>query len=177
MQTLPVLIKHSDINKLNSVFLKFTWGGRRPCIALQKLMLPKEDRSFNFPNLRGYNLAYLLRYVVDWFQTANCFSNWKLESKLASPWPLTSLLHTDFSALPQRIKSSVTLRDTIISWKEVCKAFGLPFLLFKHMPLWGHSEFSKNNNHNIYYDTLRDKRLYLAEHFMHMEEKQWLSPS
>lgn len=99
-------------------------------------------------------------------------SNRKLESELAAPWPLMSLFHTGFSDLPQHLKRTITLRDTIVAWKEVRKAF----LLSKHMPLWGHPEFSHNNNYDVYNIELRDKCVWLAKHVMHVEEKRWLSP-
>lgn len=138
-------------------------------------MLSKEEGGINFPNLSGYNLSCLLRHVLDWLRQASCFSNWELESELAAPWPLISLIHTGFPELPTHVKHSVTLRDTIVAWKEVRKAFGLPFLLSKYMPLWGHPEYSRDNNYDLYYADLRAKGIRLASHIMHPEEKRWLS--
>lgn len=63
------------------------------------------------------------------------------------------------------------LRDTIVAWKEVTKAFSLPFLLSKYMLLWGHPEFPHNNNLNLYY-----KGIFLAKHAMHLEDKRLMFP-
>lgn len=82
MQTLRLLLKHNDIKKLNSVFVKFIWAGKRPRIALSKLMLPKEEGGLNFPNIRGYNLSCLSRYVLDWFQGLDGFT---LDSRVFPP--------------------------------------------------------------------------------------------
>lgn len=118
MQTIPLLLKHRDVRDLQSAFVKFIWAGKRPRIALNKLMMSKEEGGINFPSLRGYNLACLMRHVLDWLHRTKCFSNWEIESNLAAPWPLASLIHTRYSNLPPHVKQSVTLRDTIITWKE-----------------------------------------------------------
>lgn len=100
--------------------------------------------------------------MIDWFQTASCFSNWDLESEMAAPWMLNSLIHTGQSALPQRVKTTITLRDTNVTWRAVRKAFGLPFLLTKSMPLWCHPEFFQHNNYNMYNRDLRDRGVFSA---------------
>lgn len=167
MQTLPLLLKHLDINRLNSAFIKFIWAGRRPRIALHKLMLSKEEGGINFPNLRSYNVSCLMRHVID----TSFFSNWELESEISAPWPLMSLIHTGFSQLPSHIKHSVTHKDTVSTWKETRKAFGFSFLLSNECPYKGHPEYSHDN----YYE-LKDNGVYLEEHVMHAEDKRWLSP-
>lgn len=176
MQTLPLLIKHSDSKILNTAFVNFIWSGKRPRIALRKLMLPRDERGINLPNLRGYNISCLFRHVLDWLHGENYFSNWDLETELAHPWPLVSLLHTRYSNLPTQIKHSITLRDTIAAWKEVRKVHGLPFILSKYMPLWGHPEFALDNNYPRYNSALREGGIYLAKHIIHAGEKRWLSP-
>lgn len=65
--------------------------------------------------------------------------------------------YTRLADLPAQIKRSVTLWDTIIAWREVRKAYGLPFLLPKHMPLWGHPEYSQDNNYPLYNRPLKEK--------------------
>lgn len=137
MPTLPLLLKHVDVNRLNSAFVRFIWAGKCPRIALHKLMSSTVEGGINFPNLRGYNLSCLMRHVLDWFHETSGSSNWEQESELATTWSLISLAHTVFSQVPIHIKHSVTLRNTITAWKETRKAFGLPLLLSKYMPLWG----------------------------------------
>lgn len=106
MQTLPLLIKHSDSKTLNS---KFLWARKRPRIALNKLIMARDEGGVNFPNLRCYNLC-LTHHVLDWLHRESYFSNWDLEMELAAPWPLTSLLLTRLVDIPTQIKRSVTLR-------------------------------------------------------------------
>lgn len=93
LQMLPLLLKHSDVARLNTAFTSFLWSQKRPSIPLQKLMLPRSEGGLNFPNLRGYNLACLTRHVLDWYNSSNCFSNWRFESALAAPWHLLDFLN------------------------------------------------------------------------------------
>lgn len=80
--------------------------------------------------------------------------------------------HTKLSKMPATIKGSVLLRDTIVTWKAVRKAFSLPFLLSKHMPIWGHPETSFENNlpHNAVF---QDRGVQTVAHLVCPEEKRW----
>lgn len=42
LQTLSLLLRHSDIAKLNAAFTKFIWNGRHPRIDLTRLILSKD---------------------------------------------------------------------------------------------------------------------------------------
>lgn len=61
LQTIPLLIKHLDVIRLTSAFISFVWNGKRPRIAIKKLMLPKSKGGINLPDIRRYNLDSLLR--------------------------------------------------------------------------------------------------------------------
>lgn len=176
LQTLPLLIKHRDITKLNSAFTKFIWAGKRPRIAIRKLMMSKPEGGLNFPNIRGYNLACLLRHALDWYHGTNCFSNWALEASLAHPWSLLALLHTKVSSLPKDVKWSLTLRDTVIAWREVRKIYGLPVLVSKYMPLWGHPQSPPNVNSSFCNQELLNKGISRVQHIIHRDLKRWMTP-
>lgn len=94
VELLPLSLPNAD----------FIWAGKHPWIALQKLMLMKEEGRLNVSNLGGYRLSCLLRYVLDRLRESNNFSNWD---------------HTRFSNFPDKVKRSVLLRDTIMTWKEM----------------------------------------------------------
>lgn len=87
-------------------------------------MLPRDKEGLNFPNIWGYNLACLLRHIMDWLHESSFFSNWKIEVALTAPWSLQTLLHSRFSRIPALVQRSALLRDTIMhkAWKEVRKA-------------------------------------------------------
>lgn len=135
MQAIPLLLKHTDVNKLTSAYLKYAWSGKRQRIALKKLMLLTSKGGLNRPDIRSYDLDSLLRHSADWIKDMSPYSNLEVEAALASPCPLTSLLHTKFSSLPGAVCTSLLLKDTIAAWKTCRKALKLPFMLSKHMPL------------------------------------------
>lgn len=134
------------------------------------------EGGVNFPNIRGYNLACLFRHALDWVHEVNCYSNWDLESSLAAPWSLLSLLHTGVASLPTGIKGSLTLRDTIIAWREVRKLHNLPLLISKHMPLWGLPQSPPNLNSSHCRGELTEKGVSRVRHVIHSEMDRWLSP-
>lgn len=150
MQTIPLLLKHADINKMTSAYLEFVWGGKRPCIALKKLMLPISMGGLNVPDIRSYKLASLLRDCADWIKVTSYYSNMGVEAALAAPWPLANLLHTKFSCLPRSVRTSLLLKDTIAAWKICRKSFKLPYALSKHMPLWDHPEFPQGAENKLF---------------------------
>lgn len=136
-------------------------------------MLPKVEGGLNLPDIRGYNIACLLRHVLDWIKGTNQFSSCSLEADLASPWHLMALLHTKWAHLPKLVRSSVLLRDTIVTWKELRKILGLPFCVSKLMPLWGHPEFGVGVGSNSG-QALKQKGILTAQHLIHPDEGRWL---
>lgn len=143
LHTLPLLLRYIDVKKLNQTFTRFIWAGKKPCFALHSLMMTRAKGGLN---LRGYKVSCLLWHVLDWISH---FSNWELKLDLAYPWLPLSLLHTSYSDLLTQIKSSALLLDTIITWKTVGKFHGLPFLVSKIMPLWGHPEFPQGKDNSM----------------------------
>lgn len=84
-----------------------------------------------------------------------------------------ALLHTKWAHLPKLVRSSVLLRDTIVTWKELRKILGLPFCVSKLMPLWGHPEFGVGVGSNSG-QALKQKGILTAQHLIHPDEGRWL---
>lgn len=95
-----------------------------------------------------------------------------LDSTCGSLATASAASHQIFQS-PCPVRRSVLLRDIIITWKEVRKTFSLPFLLFKHMPLWGHPE-SPYETSQPKNGTFQDKGIRLSRHLIHPEEKRGL---
>lgn len=93
LQTIPILLKHQDVQKLNKAIVSFLWCKKRPYIALPKLHLPKSEGGAGISDIRMYNLAYLLRYGLDWLSQSSVYVNYTLESNLVSPYHLSGILH------------------------------------------------------------------------------------
>lgn len=68
LRSSTLLLKHMDVNKLTTAFLKFVWRGKWLRIALKKLMMPVLKGGLNLPDIRAYNLAGLLRHSADWIK-------------------------------------------------------------------------------------------------------------
>lgn len=149
MQTIPLLLKHLDINKINSAFSSFIWASKRPRISLKKLMLIKDKGGLHFPDICKYNLARILKHGLDWLKGTNHYSNIPLESELVAPWSLGVMLYTRFAIISKLLRASLILIDTVATWKTCWGLYKLPFLLSKFIQLGQHPEFPlwKSNSH------------------------------
>lgn len=134
LQTLPLLMKHTDVQKIHTALLAFIWQRRKPCIALQKLCLPKCEGGAGLPNIRFYNLSCLLRQGIVWLSKKSRYSNFMLEGALVFPFNLHAVLHSRLRALPQPLRSNLLIKDTVIAWREIRKILGLPSTISKHLP-------------------------------------------
>lgn len=72
LHTIPLLLRHKDLTKAMQQFL---WQKRRPRIQIRKLYLSKAEGGLGIPNLQVYNIAYLLRYAMDWLTDALSYIN------------------------------------------------------------------------------------------------------
>lgn len=86
LQTIPLLSKQLDVNRLVSAFISFIWNGGG-------------GMGINLPDIRLYNLASLLRHSIDWVKNTDVHSNLAMESSLVTPWSLAALLHTKRTGL------------------------------------------------------------------------------
>lgn len=119
LQTIPLLLKHKDIQLLNKATSKFIWRQKRLCITLTKLHLPRSKGGICLPNIKVYNLACLLRIGLDWIQRASRYSNYSLEAAVSHPYSLVVLLHCQWKYLGPDLQHNLLLRDTVIAWREV----------------------------------------------------------
>lgn len=97
LQMLLLLLKHKDVNILNSGIRKFIWRGKCPRIALAKLWLSKKDKGAGLPSIRGYNRACILRHTVDWLSGSGRFSNVEMEGEIVRPWTLQAYYMRNFA--------------------------------------------------------------------------------
>lgn len=174
LQTIPLLLKHTDLNKLMSAYTKCVWNGKRPRIAMKKLMRPILKGGINLPDIRCYNLASLLRHGADWIKNTNYYSNLALEKALVSPWSLPALLHTKYASLPRMVRGSLLLTDTLAAWKTCRKSFKVAWMLSKHMTIWNHPEFTQGIVGKQFKEW-REKGIITVGHLINMEEKRYLT--
>lgn len=142
MQTIPLLLQHKDVKLLNSVISKFLWQNKRPCIALNKLYLPRRKGGISLPNVRTYNLACLLRTSLDWIAQSYRYSNYLMESEMAHPYSLVALLHCKWKSIPPPYQQNLLLRDTAVAWREARKILKLSPFMSRHLPIQGNPSFS-----------------------------------
>lgn len=107
LQTLPLLLRLKDVKALNLGIMKFIWQGKRPRMVLANLWLPKGDVGTELPNVRVYNVAYIMRHALDWLAHSSRFSNWDLEQELVKPWTLPAVLHTMLRNLPDSLRTHI----------------------------------------------------------------------
>lgn len=150
MQTIPLLLKHSDVQKIHKALTTFIWSRKKPRIALQKLCLPKSEGGAGLPNLRFYNLSCLLRQGLDWLNGKSKYCNTSLEGAMTSPHTLSAILHSNLNALPPHLKSNTLIRDTIIAWRETRKLLGLPSNISRHLLIQGNPMFLPSTMHKAF---------------------------
>lgn len=145
LQTIPLLLRHSDIQKINRSIASFIWNKKRSRISLKKLHLPKSEGGVGLPNIRKYNLACLLRYSLDWQSSSSIYTNLDLESEYIHPYSLSGIIHSNWKSLPPRIRYNILYRDTIISWRETRKLVKLPTGLSPHLTIQGNPMFPQGS--------------------------------
>lgn len=123
LQTIPLLMKHKDIQKINKAGTAFIWRNKKTRLALSKLYLTSSDRGggANFPNIRVYNISCLLRVGLDWIIQASKYTNCDLESAMVQPCNLSALLHSSLRSTPNHIKQNLLIQDTVIARSETRK--------------------------------------------------------
>lgn len=126
MQTISLLLKHSDVQKINTVLMAFLWWHRNPCIASQKPCLPKSKGGVGLLNIRFYNLSCLLWKGLDWLWGQSHYTSFMKESDLVAPYKLLAVLHSKLAYLPNNIRLNILIGDIVLAWREVRKLLGLP---------------------------------------------------
>lgn len=71
LQSLPIYLKPKEKKRINYLYCTFIWNGRCSRLSFHMLTQPKLTRGMNFPKLRLYNLASILRVVHDWLQSTS----------------------------------------------------------------------------------------------------------
>ncbi|XP_018410174.1 PREDICTED: poly [ADP-ribose] polymerase 4-like [Nanorana parkeri] len=64
-QTLPLTLPSSFFRQLRTALLRFIWNGKRPRLAYNILVRPKDARGLALPDLKTYYYATLLTHALD----------------------------------------------------------------------------------------------------------------
>ncbi|OCU00232.1 hypothetical protein XELAEV_18006012mg [Xenopus laevis] len=97
---LPLLLKLSDVKKLDQALSKFLWQGKKPKISLIKLRQSKILGGLNIPNFRFFNIASLCRYIFEWISGREVYTNPSFESYLEGGDHISTFLHRKWGGLP-----------------------------------------------------------------------------
>lgn len=75
MQMLPVALPQVFLRSLHTMFLKFIWRGKKPCLNFAQLTKEKGKGGWEAPDIRKYYEAIALARVIDWV-TNNKDKHW-----------------------------------------------------------------------------------------------------
>lgn len=150
LQTLPLLLRHSDINKLTKAIQIFIWQGKSTRIKLQKLYLDKHEGGLGPPNIRVYNIACMLRYALDWIMGGSCFTNREIEHSPYSDWSLSAILNSDFYRPLPGMRQHALFRDTMVAWWTIHRKQGVVPTLTRHTPIQRNPNFAQGVDHTTY---------------------------
>lgn len=165
LQTIPLLLRHKEVQSLQRTLSKFLWQGRRPRISVHKLFLPRSEGGANLPNIRVYNLSCLLRICLDWILQTSRYSNFDLEAQMVTLYCLPALLHSKLRSIPPHLQHNLLIRDTLIAWREVRQKLSLSPWISQLLPIHGNPSFSPTLSRSTMQAWAHQKLLHFAQLF------------
>lgn len=165
LQTIPLLLRHKEVQSLQRTLSKFLWQRQRRRISVQKLFLPRSEGGANLPNIRVYNLSCLLRVCLDWILQTSQYSNFDLEAQMVTPYCLPALLHSKLRSIPPHLQHNLLIRDMLIAWREIRQKLSLSPWISQLLPIHGHPSFSPTLSRSILQAWAHRKLLHFAQLF------------
>ncbi|OCT73111.1 hypothetical protein XELAEV_18036090mg [Xenopus laevis] len=138
---LPLLLRHSDIKALNSALSSFLWRSFKPKIALTKLQFNPSKGGLNVLYFRKYNIASLLRYVMEWIYGGFRYTNPEIKSWHPSFGHILSILYKKWCDIPNYFKSNPIFRDSIYVWRFLFKNHGMDHRITPFTPVQNVKDF------------------------------------
>ena len=139
-QSLPLPPPKSFFNRLNSLFLKFSWNNKKSRLRLRLLYLPYERGGLHLPNMRWYYWSAQVHSAMFYFSTES-FPAWvNIEQMSIQNLPIKLYL---YSADPKTLKRTVGnpfLKNTIDIWHKAHKHIKDTSPI-SPLPLWGDAFF------------------------------------
>lgn len=173
LQTIPFLLKHSNIHTLTKALAIFRWHGRRPRFPVHKLMNNNENCGMAFPDIRRYNLACMARHIADWINGTSHYLALSQERGFCAPCSLVALLHARLINIPDWIEQSILIKDTIATWRILRKKYWLSFRISKHLSLWNNPEFKEGQTNSLFLEW-KCKGITQVKQLMYDREPRWL---
>lgn len=156
LQMIPLIPTKKDANSLHSMFSVFLWEGKRPRIAHNKLIMPREKGGYGLPDVLFYAHSIQFRYISDWFLRRSTYTNHMLEMSLFAPFSPSALLHTPRHILPGHILSNVLFKGTYNSWGLINRKLNRSPTTSEYSTFWGNPCFTPSLE-NPRFNFWRDK--------------------
>lgn len=119
--------------------------------CLSKWYLPKSEGGASLPFIWLYHLSCLLHIGLDWIVQVSKFINFGMESAMAQPYELSSLLHSNLKLLPPNLQYSLLIQDTVITWRDIRKRLGVSLHILSCLPIYGNPMFPQATHHKAFY--------------------------
>ncbi|OCT76274.1 hypothetical protein XELAEV_18031469mg [Xenopus laevis] len=132
---LPLLLKHTDIKKLDSSLNSLIWGSKKPKIALSKLRCTSEQGGLKVTDFRAFNLASITRYLIEWIYGGKRFTNPELEIFHENNLNILTVAHTKWKDVHITFKTNPLFRDSLSTWKLLFSSHNLNHMQNPFMPL------------------------------------------
>lgn len=137
LQTLPIKIPSQYFKQVHSLFIKFIWANKRPCIP--RSQLSKHSGGIALPDVLKYYQAVHLGQLIDW----SCHSRDKL-------WVQIEQAQTDvllkgapwcYDNLPSCLKLHPLIGPTVRTFSQVIIKTSLSSMDLPLMPILGNPRF------------------------------------
>lgn len=171
-QALSIKIPHIYFKQVQSLFIRFVWAHKKPCIPGSQLSSPKHYGGLALPDIWKYYQATHLGRVIDWSQHKD-IKLWAQIEQHQTNIPLqTTIWYND--SLPLELRSHPFIGNTI---KQCIQATLLTSLTTKTSPLTpilGNPKFPPGIS-SVQFQTLRSSNCTIASHFV--KQDKWPSIS
>lgn len=108
LQTLPILLKHSDVTTLNKVFRAFLWRNKKNhALHFKHTISQRVKVDCDYLTL-DFTICLVCCQGIDWITGESKYTNYDLESALVSPY--AAVLHSKLTSLPISIWHNLLLK-------------------------------------------------------------------
>ena len=122
---LPVYIKKSFFNSLESLISSFIWNNKSPRLSRAILQSPKSEGGFNLPNLRYYYWACNTQKILYWLDDYGDRPAWVGMELASSKCSLHSMVCARFPLDIVAASSNLIVRYSLRIWVQIRKELGL----------------------------------------------------
>lgn len=132
-------------DKLQSLFSKFIWKGKRPRLKLTTLQRDKTIGGLALPDLKIYFWSYVLRPLSTWLNPSSSVSWRPNEENIALPLRLQDLVYANIPLKKAKLRLDPVISFLLTSYRTVMKHVGTDYKWHNHTPIFNNFSLLTGN--------------------------------